>query len=1213
MGTIQPGSRGAARLIVNGSRSHDGADFGTALITSQEWFLPVEQASSSPTFSLSTIDTQAGPSTCVKLAPSSTSHSSNQLGLYPDHRAEAGSSVDADILSAQRFLRHCYPSIDIPDHLLSQVIYDNALELQDPAHELDGSLGIADAQAIALLGPVIIKQEPTYAVACVGGSNRDCLLLHQLVVAADDDAIHDVHDEGKADAAQGKGKAKAKDPIRLRFKPALSAERKFQTPILQLVASTDQSILAVRTHSSTSFLSLRQGEGSDGNLRLHLENVHQARYGTDGNAQHQDLCFSRAGSAVEAATVDRYGNIDLFCFAAEDADAEQGEQRPYHRASGSPAATSSDVRAKRRQSFPAASPSPALATRPSRIAAQKRRVALDLASLAETNAQEGTDAVADADAAAAEDAQVSNQAPFRIVFGSTASELYLSTRHALIRIELGSQEAGTDGESEHQPHVVLRSGLCLSSFERERFFCMATAETDSQHRLLAVCSSDVIHWFDLDGPSQPLFSTAHHRGDDPTLSLSALPIRPDTASSSARTDDGITMWTLSSKRNDAVTCYAVRAHSREGRGHDLLRTSTAMASSDTRWYHTLDSAPVVLPTGVSSSLIADAPAAPMLFVNLEELLQRDDLPTLWITLRLDEAGALSAQMLRASFGSPSDAASGQADVNVELQVRDPPSGNNLYLDDAKALQPMHDKVDPLSEVKTKHLDLRNLHHAVFAFNSGEITIGRRSDASVGEDVVTTRLQDLLDRTSKSNPGCTATMLSFGQILRDLDDGTSTHIDDDEGDKNQVRNVLDLRHDCRRALSSLTLSSAQARWTRATAGSAHREGTSGPTIEPPIDAIERILHRDSGPIDDAMTSYLPTKKIVQDWSAKARRETQASLKKAARKMMLDLAFESEVFVRPRARILDTGAPTQRPQERRGTNWTALEYRDIYNFVEEQGETIPPPHIGSVGLSFFAPMRSADVEAEAAELAQVQNGPSAKLSEMELETLLPSTSSTARLLLSEWQLGEDPTEYRYTDPFEGLHRLPRASRLRGPTARARSRSFSRASSASTEDRSRSRSRSRKQSAAPSMSQSGVFDSQAPSSSYPASLASHSQFESAASPAPPTLVSRRKRPRENPISRSQPVRAPTQGFESSRSAARDAAEAAQSQPAAAPRFGFAGSFGDLTPTVSPASSQVGTPARSHFITGAASTQIEAGRFGARPAAVERPPKKKKRASGF
>ncbi|KAJ1021837.1 hypothetical protein NDA16_003600 [Ustilago loliicola] len=280
------------------------------------------------------------------------------------------------------------------------------------------------------------------------------------------------------------------------------------------------------------------------------------------------------------------------------------------------------------------------------------------------------------------------------------------------------------------------------------------------------------------------------------------------------------------------------------------------------------------------------------------------------------------------------------------------------------------------------------------------------------------------------------------------------------------------------------------------------------------------------------------------------------------MMLDMALETEIFVRPKARILDEGAPTQRPQQRQGTNWTAFEHRDIYNFVEEQGDTIPPPHIGSVGLSFFAPLRGGDIEAAA---GTDVDGSKPGLDEAELESLLPSTSSTARLLLAEWQLGEDPGDYTYLDPFEGLHRLPRAN------------------------------------------------SQGPMSSYPPSSVGYSQAVGPPSGAPPTLVSRRKRQHHDIVSRSQPIRAPIQSFvqtprHDTPPVMRTSAAASSQQ--AAPRFGFGGSFGDLTPTVSPASSQVGTPTQSRF---GASTQIEAGRFGARPVKPDKPPKKKKRASGF
>ncbi len=418
------------------------------------------------------------------------------------------------------------------------------------------------------------------------------------------------------------------------------------------------------------------------------------------------------------------------------------------------------------------------------------------------------------------------------------------------------------------------------------------------------------------------------------------------------------------------------------------------------------------------------------------------------------------------------------------------------------------------------------------------------------------------------------------------------------------------------LPFLGTSSSQGVWSRSADvdGSLDQNGHRVSAAKPQTDLVEKALDQTREDIN--ITPYLPTRDTAQSWRPQEQNAMQKAMRSSSKQMTLDLALEAEVFLRPKVRLLDEGASTQRPQQRPGTNWTAFEHRDIYHFVEEQGSTIPPPRVGSVGLSFFAPLRTGDVEA-AAGSSEGPDGVDRGLNEAELETLLPSTSSTARLLLAEWQLGEDPTEYRYLDPFEGLHRLPRASRLRGPTARARSRSFSRASSASTEDRSRSRSRSRKASVPMSFSQSGAFASQGPSSSYPSSVVSQSQPAGPSSGAPPTLISRRKRQQDTVLSRSQPVRASMQGFDRGSSTPERATRppvqqtplAAQSQPAA-PRFGFAGSFGDLTPTVSPASSQVGTPTQTQFAT---STQIETGRFGARPAKADRPPKKKKRASGF
>ncbi|CBQ72276.1 conserved hypothetical protein [Sporisorium reilianum SRZ2] len=1218
MELIHPGSRGAARLSIHGSRSRDGAGPGAALISSQHWSFPVHPASLGPHFSLGELYTQAGLSTRTQLTPPTKSSSArHRLSLYPCDSAEAGSSVDADILAAQSYLRQHHPDVDIPDHLLSELIYDNANALQDTAHDLDGSMGIAEALAIAILGPVALGQKRVYAIVCVGGHNNDCLLLHQLQVHTDSIDSSPPLNPVKSETSQAKGKAKATDSSRLSFVPALSAEQMFQTPILQLVATADRTLLAVRTHISTSFLSLRHGDVADGAPWLYLETVHQVRYGKGNIAQHQDVCFGRTGSGL-AATVDRHGSIDVYRFSQEGEAAQQLDPAMDQVDRSSQPAAASASKPKERRNFITAPSASTSAASSASISVAAQRISATLFGSATADVED------DATPQPRHGEDASGHGPYRVLFAPDHGSLFVLTRHVLLRVSLEHSQPDVEAGVSPKVDPVLETSLCLSSFKRARFFSIAMTGADSRHHLLAVCSSDTIFWFDLQEPFQPLFSTEHHRGDDPTLTLSFLPSQKDLATAdSAQADEDAIMCVLSSRRNELTSCYVLGARRHQGPGHDLLRSASATAQASAEWTYTLQPTPVLVPTALSSTSRHDGPAAPPVFIDAADILQGDDGPPAYFAFRLDQRGALLVYMVRlhSSTEDPTP-----VDGGVRIEIVPPPSDSHLYIDDTNSSHSSQADIDGASYVKTRILDYRKLHRSLFAPTTKSSATKQQSDAVSDVGRGAARLISLLTNPSKGQAAVEATTLSLGQLFHRLHQDADTDAQSTasrrpwssalnlEGDKQaqlkQAKAVLDLRDDLRRALSSLGTSSAQGAWSRAATGVAGHGAKGNPAL-----AQEDILKRalELSHVQDEAAAYLPTKKAVQGWSANQRRSYQESLRNASREMMLDLALEAEVFVRPKARILDEGAPRQRPQQRQGTNWTAFEHRDIYRFVEEQGDVIPPPHIGSVGLSFFAPLRSGDVEAAAVQLGPEQNGSKKRLDEAELEALLPSTSSTARLLLAEWQLGEDPAEYSYLDPFQGLHRLPRASRMRGPTARARSRSFSRASSASTEDRSRSRSRSRKQSAAPSQSQPGVYDSQGPPSSYPPSLVAASQAASVASPAPPTLVSRRKRQRDGTISRSQPIRAPAQVYNPAETAARRPAEtpsAAQSQPAA-PKFGFAGSFGDLTPTVSPASSQVGTPTRTTF--GAASTQIEAGRFGARPAKPDRPPKKKKRASGF
>ena len=1234
MESIAPGSRGAPCLHVHGSRSPD--DAGTVLVSSQQWSFPSRKATYDPSLSASQINTHAGPSTRVQLTPATIPPSLHDLGLYPRNEAEAGSSIDADIIAAQRLLRQNHTDLEIPYIVLANAIYDKAAALEDSANELDGSRGLADGHAIAVLGPVTLEHKSVYAVICIGGRNRDCLLLHHLESQPADGQASGKSTAGQTATTPAKGKAKETDASKTIFIPAFDVERRYQTPVLQIVASHCGKYLAVRTHTSTSFLALKQDGREDCPPWLRLETIYHVQYGVDDYAQHHDVCFSQSSSTL-AAAVDRIGNIHLFRLRSSEEpplrqpDAPPASPGPNSSAGTSPA--SGPAPAARRSFAPASIASTSIEIQPS-SSVTVESISANLLLSTVTEPEQAASVTTEPNVTGRSRQQTSGHAPFRIIFGSSDRKLFLLTRHALIHVELEDHGAVPNTNSTAKVSTILQSSFSLTSFRRARFFSIASTEAHPAHRLLAVCSSDSIHWIDLDRPSEQLFPTAHHRGDDPTLMLTRLPAPRGSWAGSPGRESTLSLWALSSRRNSMVSCYTVESSRHKGSGQDMVTTQPGVNSASGSCTYALNEAPILLPVVASASRL-QRPAAPLLFFDATQLLHREQNLDSWIVFEITDRGILFAQILEGNLVTPFDVPT-PTRHRLELEVAQPTLDTELYIDDSDTLLAASGQVDASSDVRTRILDFQKLHRTLFS-TADRASAGTKSLSFA--DGIGNRLPHLLDSSSipsKSNASVHAATLSLGELWRkflksaghDSEDGEeekrvhggswSTALELEGGKQNQAdstKAILDLRSDVRHALSSLGISPASGTWSRAAAASHHhsdgatnRNGRSSSPTRIHNDVLERALTWGKDQIDVA--PYLPRKGAVQPWSADARGRIQASLRDASQRMMLDLALESEIFLRPKARILDEGAPMQRPQHRRGTNWTAFEHRDIYNFVEEQGDTIPPPHVGSVGLSFFAPLRTGDVEG-AARSTDGQNGPKKGLDAPELEALLPSTSSTARLLLAEWQLGEDPAEYTYLDPFEGLHRLPRASRMRGPTARARSRSFSRASSASTEDRSRSRSRSRKQSAAPSLSQSDAFASQGPPSSYPPSLVSQGQ-SAAASGAPPTLVSRRKCPHNAVISRSQPLGAATQDLDGRRSGAKLAPKAssmAQSQPATH-RFGFAGSFGDLTPTVSPASSQAGTPTQRQF---GASTQIEAGRFGARPTKPDRPPKKKKRASGF
>ncbi|GAK67510.1 uncharacterized protein PAN0_019c5738 [Moesziomyces antarcticus] len=1214
MDLIPAGSRGALRLHPGARPSRNDANIG--VLPSQRWTFQSDQTCRDARFATSPLTTSSGISHSATLTPATTLASSATRSLYPATDDEASASIDADILAAQRFLRSHQPDIEIPDYILAQVFDESARDIHERGCSLDGgAIGLADAQAVALLGPLALPDKRVYAVACIGGSHRNLLLVHQLQVNApsQDDSAFAVQTSEAEASTRALPELPSTQTDALRFIPAHQAQQTFATPILQIVASSDRMQLAVRTHSATTFFSLGPPDASALQDGPQLHPIHHARFGQDGSTQHHDVVFSPY-TPNTAAAVDRAGNITMYRLPACNPDSRSSEPESSSTdASAPPPPSSASRSAEWRKHAQPSQTSPQSAALPGHV----RHI--DVGRCIE-QWQLQTDS-RDPDSSSApepvQNEQPSFEGPFRIAFGAADDSIILLSRHSILGISVESADAVTDAAPTARVASVFQSSFSTASFRRARFVSMATASSQLQHPLLAVCSTESIHWFHLGHELRPLFATAHHRGDDPTLALTHLPrmerSRINTAPENSNLDK--IMWTLSSRNNNVISCYTVNVDS------SLAGDADSNADSGEELYK-LGDVPSLLPSPFVSSH-QHRLGAPPLYVGTTELLLQQRFPASWLSFHITERGMLSAQMLRLDDDPLGESAS-QTQLGTELKVAEPLVQTQLYLHDSVTQSATTLEVDSLSNVKTRIVDHHSLQQAIFSRR-------QRPYGRVQNDVETTA--DLTERLRQSSVESTtahvsarASTLTLGQLLRNSCLDSTPKPQEDSSSKASWSNVPDpldgkggaqaaessimaLRREVRHALSSLGVSPAQHAWSRsATAASQLGKTVDGidSAITGDVDPLEHALRHKEG--QSEVAPYLASRTRVQSWNSTERIAVQRSLRDAARRMALDLALETEVFVRPKARILDEGASTQRPQQRRGTNWTPLEHRDIFAFVEEQGGTMPPPHVGSIGLSFFAPLRSNDLEAAATASAS-QSSDGQGLSGADLERLLPSTSSTARLLLSEWQLGEDPNEYTYVDPFEGLHRLPRASRLRGSSARARSRSFSRASSASTEDRSRSRSRSRKPFMGGSYSQPEGHSSPAPGSSYPPSLASHSQPVGSSSLAPPTLVSRRKRPHGGVISRSQPLRAPGAERAQPRNDTPPMSvlavsptppprfDAAQTQPAP-PRFG------------SLIASEVGGPGPAATT---AYTQVEAGRFGARPANTDRPPKKKKRASGF
>ncbi len=325
MDLIPAGSRGALRLHPGARPSRNDANIG--VLPSQRWTFQSDQTCRDARFATSPLTTSSGISHSATLTPATALASSATRSLYPATDDEASASIDADILAAQRFLRSHQPDIEIPDYILAQVFDESARDIHERGCSLDGgAIGLADAQAVALLGPLALPDKRVYAVACIGGSHRNLLLVHQLQVNApsQDDSAFAVQTSEAEASTRALPELPSTQTDALRFIPAHQAQQTFATPILQIVASSDRMQLAVRTHSATTFFSLGPPDASALQDGPQLHPIHHARFGQDGSTQHHDVVFSPY-TPNTAAAVDRAGNITMYRLPACNPDSRSSE------------------------------------------------------------------------------------------------------------------------------------------------------------------------------------------------------------------------------------------------------------------------------------------------------------------------------------------------------------------------------------------------------------------------------------------------------------------------------------------------------------------------------------------------------------------------------------------------------------------------------------------------------------------------------------------------------------------------------------------------------------------------------------------------------------------------------------------------------------------------------------------------------------------------
>ncbi|SPO40476.1 uncharacterized protein PSFLO_05958 [Pseudozyma flocculosa] len=827
--------------------------------------------------------------------------------------------------------------------------------------------GREDDNETLLVVPIALPQGTTELVLCsVGGPNFNELFLSTLVYGDGQ------QDESPRDAPR--------QPL-LRLTPPPRPSLVLSSPIVQICASPHDSVtqgssrhlgpwVAIRTCTEICIVALKRSSPEHGHPATYTVTVlDRFPGGSDGPVTYRDIRFDR-DQRNRALVVDARGEIREWTVPLDE------QRRPRWR----------------------------------EAALRKHEMSGDALRNVEGKAE----------------AAEPRDDFCRIATGTERGDLFMASASSLYRVRI---EASDPPRAVRECFYTTRVGK--DTLSRHRFTSLVSPGHRSELPLLAACTDTELLWFSMQDTTQPLFSVQHHRGPDRSLCLSALP----------SPDPTVARFVLSSKRNRLLTAYTIALAPREAATGFAGNTTTTTATFPST--KLLDGRPLLFrhhPMLVPTSLPSgEMPGSRPAVLDLSVLgdgtgrTWRRDAGLDYQLFEVTDRGAVFTRFL--SCRSPvedaeEDVAPGSDTLAfVTSSITDP-------VDEAELDRLEHP--GPFGLVDTRIVDLRNVYRAAISD-----TLNRRL-GSPGDrlDALVCKIKERLDRPPDPLHGrVTSTATVLASACRELDgrntgssasrhpptsihflpDAPSWHDLEKHGSaKRQIDELLSRIDQDQDSFDLIPVLWQLCGLPAPSSGGADKLGR-----EQLDDALQQML----------VSRYGPASSTISASDAQHRRALERSSELARKQVMFDIGASARARLNRSDTTFDAGFwPVNEPNfERRSTNWA---YADEEAFSQRYRSTqpAPPPPRGAPEVRFevLDPRRPEPARraSKAAKLEKTEDERGKGSGEAEPDMAAFKTTSTTRLLLYEWDLGQPVSSYVYNDPYQNLM-LPPDSRSRSQT--------------------------------------------------------------------------------------------------------------------------------------------------------------------------------------